>query len=109
MTFARYNAVERKAVADIRDVWINAYRRNLGRTTYEAVSSEFSRGQERGQFINIRATVGHPKSLQSARTPTYNPTRLSGVNVYTEAERLFAEGDRLQSRAPFAEKRVVKR
>ena len=39
---------------------------------------------------------------------TYNPTRLSGVNVYTEAERLFAEGDRIQFlRAPFAEQRVA--
>ena len=41
------------------------------------------------------------------RTATYNPTRLSGVNVYTEAERLFAEGDRIQFRAPFAEQRVA--
>src|SRR6185369_5868610 len=41
------------------------------------------------------------------RTVTYNPTRLSGVNVYTEAERSFAEGDRIQFRAPFAEKRIV--
>src|SRR5688500_4657792 len=41
------------------------------------------------------------------RTVTYNPTRLSGVNVYTEGERLFAEGDRIQFRAPFAEKRIV--
>ena len=42
-----------------------------------------------------------------SRTATYNPTRLSGVNVYTEAERLFAEGDRIQFRAPFAENRIV--
>jgi hypothetical protein len=41
------------------------------------------------------------------RTAEYNPTRLSGVNVYTEAERLFAEGDRIQFRAPFAEQRVA--
>jgi len=41
------------------------------------------------------------------RTATYNPTRLSGVNVYTEAERLFAEGDRIQFRVPFAEQKVA--
>jgi hypothetical protein len=34
----------------------------------------------------------------NGRSLTYNPTRLSGVNVYTEAERLFAEGDRIQFR-----------
>jgi hypothetical protein len=42
-----------------------------------------------------------------SRTATYNPTRLSGVNVYTEAERLFAEGDRIQFRVPFAEQNVA--
>jgi len=53
VTFARDNAVERKAVADLREVRIDALRRNLGRTTYEAVASEFGRRQERGEFINI--------------------------------------------------------
>ncbi len=53
VTFARDHAMERNAVADVRDVWINAYRRNLGRTNYEAVRSEFSRRQESGEFINI--------------------------------------------------------
>jgi conjugative relaxase-like TrwC/TraI family protein len=53
VTFARDNAVERKAVADLREVRIDALRRNLGRTTYEAVASEFSRRQERGEFLNI--------------------------------------------------------
>jgi ATP-dependent exoDNAse (exonuclease V) alpha subunit len=45
--------------------------------------------------------------FDNGRTVTYNPTRLSGVNVYTEAERLFAEGDRIQFRAPFAEQKVA--
>jgi ATP-dependent exoDNAse (exonuclease V) alpha subunit len=41
------------------------------------------------------------------RKLTYNPTRLSGVSVYYEAERAFAEGDRLQIRAPFRAKRIA--
>ena len=53
VTFARDHAMERNAVADVRDVWINAYRRNLGRTTYEAVRNEFSRRLESGEFISI--------------------------------------------------------
>jgi len=48
VTFARDNVMERNAVADVRDVWINAYRRNLGRTSYEAVKGEFSRRLESG-------------------------------------------------------------
>lgn len=41
------------------------------------------------------------------REVTYNPARLSGVNVYQERDRLFSEGDRIQFRAPFAEHKVA--
>jgi ATP-dependent exoDNAse (exonuclease V) alpha subunit len=47
-------------------------------------------------------TVG----LDDGREITYNPERLSGVSVYKEATRSFAEGDRIQFRAPFAEAKV---
>lgn len=47
-------------------------------------------------------TVG----LEDGREITYNPERLSGVSVYKEAKRQFAEGDRIQFRAPFAEAKV---
>jgi hypothetical protein len=43
----------------------------------------------------------------NGRELTYNPTRFSGVSVYYEAERAFAEGERLQIRAPFREKRIA--
>ena len=39
--------------------------------------------------------------------PASHPTRLSGVSVYYEAERAFAEGDRLQIRAGFRAKRIA--
>ncbi len=45
--------------------------------------------------------------FEDGRELTYNPQRLSGVSVYREAEREFAEGDRIQFRAPFTEKRVA--
>jgi conjugative relaxase-like TrwC/TraI family protein len=45
--------------------------------------------------------------FESGRELTYNPQRLSGVSVYREAEREFAEGDRIQFRAPFTEKRIA--
>lgn len=44
--------------------------------------------------------------LEGGREITYNPERLSGVSVYKEAERSFAQGDRIQFRAPFAEAKV---
>lgn len=45
--------------------------------------------------------------FENGRELTYNPQRLSGVSVYREAQREFAEGDRIQFRAPFTEKRVA--
>lgn len=45
--------------------------------------------------------------FENGRELTYNPQRLSGVSVYREAEREFGEGDRIQFRAPFTEKRVA--
>src|SRR6266851_5141272 len=53
VTFARDNAVEREAVADMRKISVDALRRNLGLTTYEAVTTELQQRQERGEFIGI--------------------------------------------------------
>src|SRR5207237_9691425 len=52
-TFARDNAMEREAVADLRKVKVDALRRNLGLTTYEAVATELRERQERGEFVAI--------------------------------------------------------
>jgi len=53
VTFARDNAMEREAVADLRKVKVDALRRNLGLTTYEAVATELRARQERGEFVAI--------------------------------------------------------
>ncbi len=45
--------------------------------------------------------------FENGRELTYNPQRLSGVSAYREAKREFAEGDRIQFRAPFTEKRIA--
>ena len=45
--------------------------------------------------------------LENGREITYNPQRLSDVNVYRESERQFAEGDCIQFRAPLSEHRVA--
>lgn len=41
------------------------------------------------------------------RKETYDPKRLSGVSVYRTETRLFAEGDRIQFRAPLREQEVA--
>ena len=58
LTFARENAGEREAVVDKRTVLVDALRRNLGLTTYEAVVSEFGRNIENGNFIQITRNPG---------------------------------------------------
>jgi conjugative relaxase-like TrwC/TraI family protein len=62
VTFARDNAVEREAVADMRKVTVDALRRNLGLTTYEAVTTELRQRQERGEFIGIIREQHQPET-----------------------------------------------
>ena len=53
VTFARNDATEREAVSDMRKVMMDALRRNLGLTTYEAVQAELKARQEYGEFVGI--------------------------------------------------------
>src|SRR2546430_296994 len=62
VTFARDNAVEREAVADMRKVTVDALRRNLGLTTYEAVTTELQQRHERGEFIGIIREQHQPET-----------------------------------------------
>ena len=64
-----------------------------------------------GDYAKVTGTNHETNELtvrfDNGRSLTYDPTRLSGVSVYKEAERDFAEGDRIQFRAPFTDKRIV--
>jgi conjugative relaxase-like TrwC/TraI family protein len=68
-------------------------------------------GIEVGDYAIVTAKNHQDNELtvrfENGRELTYNPTRLSGVSVYREAKREFAEGDRVQFRTPFTEKRVA--
>jgi ATP-dependent exoDNAse (exonuclease V) alpha subunit len=77
LTFARDNAVEREAVADMRQVITDALRRNLGRTTVEAVTTELRLRQERGEFIDI-AREQRPPEATTERT-----VRMEKENIQT--------------------------
>jgi conjugative relaxase-like TrwC/TraI family protein len=53
VTFAIEKGSEREAVNDPRQLMTDALRRNLGRTTFEAVAAEMQTRQERGQLVGI--------------------------------------------------------
>jgi ATP-dependent exoDNAse (exonuclease V) alpha subunit len=77
-------------------------RYNSGSKVHKVKAGDYARVLETDHETN-KITV----RFFNGRKLTYNPTRLSGVSVYYEAERAFAEGDRLQIRAPFREKRIA--
>lgn len=58
VNFARENAGEREAVVDKRAVLVDALRRNLSLTTYEAVVDEFTKNIETGNLIRIIRNPG---------------------------------------------------
>ena len=62
VTFARDNAHKTEAVADMRDVWIDALRRNLGLTNYAAVAAELHHRQESGEFKPINRQDHQPET-----------------------------------------------
>lgn len=104
VTFARDNAVEREAVADMRQIMTDALRRNLGLTTYQAVTTELRRRHERGEFIAIMREQRPPETTtqrmlkmeqsniqtmlngKGARPAIIGPERVSQI-VATTAER----------------------
>lgn len=81
--------------------WASRY--NVGDVLQYNTGSR-SEGIERGSFatvqlINVRANT-IAVSLDSGSNVIYDPRRLKGVNVFREAEREFATGDRVQFTAP---------
>lgn len=77
VTFARESASEREAVVDQRQVIVDALRRNLGLTTYDAVMDELHKRIETGEFI--RATG--PASVE--RLTTSQTVAMEQCNIRT--------------------------
>src|ERR1051326_2893847 len=90
--FARDNAVEREAVADMRQVMIDALRRNLGLTTHEAVTSEMRRRQERGEFIDII------RDHRSPEATTQRMLKMEQENIQTVIDGKGSSPDRKSTR-----------
>ena len=77
VTYARDNAVQKEAVADVRKVKADALARNLGLTTCDAVMSELNRRVERGEFINIT------RPEQAPETTTQRMLAMEKENIQT--------------------------
>ncbi len=101
--------VNRQDMTGTERTFANAYVPGEDIIRYNRASRVY--GIEVGDYAVV-TTKNHKENeitvhFENGRELTYNPQRLSGVSVYREAEREFAEGDRIQFRAPFTEKRVA--
>ncbi len=101
--------VNRQDMTGTERTFANAYVPGEDIIRYNRASKVY--GVEIGEYALVTAKNHQENEItvhfENGRELTYNPTRLSGVSVYREAEREFAEGDRIQFRAPFTEKRVA--
>ena len=101
--------VNRQDMTGTERTFANSYRPGEDIIRYNRASKVYK--VKVGDYATVIAT-NHEKNeitvrFENGRTLTYDPTRLSGVSVYNQAEREFAERDRIQFRAPFTEKRIV--
>ena len=101
--------VNRQDMTGTERTFANAYVPDEDVVRYNRASKVY--GFSVGDYARVTAT-NHEKNEITVRRDdgeeiTYNPARLSGVNVYRESNRMFAEGDRIQFRAPFAEHRIA--
>ncbi|HYX29264.1 MAG TPA: MobF family relaxase [Pyrinomonadaceae bacterium] len=101
--------VNRQDMTGTERTFANAYVADEDIVRYSRVSNVY--GFKVGDYARVTATNHERNEItvetNDGRAVTYNPTRLSGVNVYQERERSFSEGDRIQFRAPFAEHKVA--
>jgi ATP-dependent exoDNAse (exonuclease V) alpha subunit len=101
--------VNRQDITGTERTFANAYVPGADVLRYNHASKVY--GVEVGDYARVTAKNHKENEItvrfENGRELTYNPQRLSGVSVYRDAQREFAEGDRIQFRAPFAEKRVA--
>jgi len=70
-------------------------------------------GIEAGEYARVQCVDRRQNLITVERTngehQTYDPRRLQGVTLYREAERAFAEGDRVQFTAPYRQQQFANR
>jgi conjugative relaxase-like TrwC/TraI family protein len=96
VTFARENAGEREAVVDKRIVLVDALRRNLSLTTYEAVVDEFARNIDNGNFISITRNPGIDE-VTTSQTVAMEQSNIRTVIAGKRTQSAIRENDQLDS------------
>lgn len=91
VTFARENAGEREAVIDKRRVMVDALRRNLGFTTYDAVVKELNERVESGEFIRLTRN-GTMEELTTSQTVAMERSNLEKVAAGRGTQEPILEG-----------------
>jgi len=70
-------------------------------------------GVKAGEYVHVTGVAADQNLLTvrhgDGEQITYDPRRLQGVNVYREAEREFATGDRVQFTAPYQDEHIANR
>lgn len=101
--------VNRQDMTSTERTFANAYVPDEDIVRYNRASKVY--GFSVGDYARVTATNHEQNEITvqgiDGQEITYNPARLSGVNVYRESNRMFAEEDRIQFRAPFAENRIA--
>jgi hypothetical protein len=101
--------VNRQDMTGTERTFANAYRPGEDIIRFNRASKVY--GVKTGDYALVTAKSHAENEItvrfENGRQLTYNPQRLSGVSVYYEAQREFAEGDRIQFRAPLTERRVA--
>ena len=101
--------VNRQDMTGTERTFANAYVPDEDIVRYNRASKVY--GFSVGDYARVTATNHEKNEITVQRSDgeeiTYNPARLSGVNVYRESNRMFAEGDRIQFRAPYTEHRIA--
>jgi len=101
--------VNRQDITGAERTFANSYVPDEDIIRYNRASKVY--GVQVGDYSRVKNTNHADNTItvqmEDGRELTYNPSRLSGVSVYKESTREFAEGDRIQFRAPFIEKRIA--
>jgi ATP-dependent exoDNAse (exonuclease V) alpha subunit len=101
--------VNRQDMTGTERTFANAYRPGEDIIRYNRASKVYGVKVSDYAFVTAKNHAENEITVrfENGRQLTYNPQRLSGVSVYYEAQREFAEGDRIQFRAPLTERRVA--
>lgn len=91
VTFAIEKGSEREAVTDMRQLMVDALRRNLGQTTVEEISAEMQARQERGQLVNLVLDDETKQRMTTEKTLQMESENIEKVRAGQNSQKPIAE------------------